>query len=279
MFNPYLIIPFATWAIAQAIKFSIAAFSGKVDFKYLYASGGMPSVHSAVVASLATTSLLIDGASSFQFGLTALLAGIVMYDSFGVRRASGDHAAALNMLIETLARDKVRLPQPTMKLREILGHKPSEVAAGAVLGVFLAGLFNLDRLSSQMLYFNSIPKPLETTIYMGIFGLLVILGFATKLFIKWRRRNSKILSEVAKKIFTKTQVLGWIGLLFGFAQYQQLPYLAWRIWPVLVILALITWDARLLAYYWGRVPKALEDEAEAARRGKWLQLGKRKKKA
>jgi uncharacterized protein len=279
LFNPYLIIPFATWAIAQAIKFSFAAFKGKIDFKYLYASGGMPSVHSAVVSSLAMTTLLIDGVSSFQFGLSALLAGIVMYDSFGVRRASGDHAAALNMLIETLSRDKVRLPQPTVKLREILGHKPSEVAAGALLGALLACLFNIDRISGQLAFLSAFPRPLETKIYLAIFGVLVIIGIATRIFIHWKKPGSRILKEVAKRIFTKTQVIGWMGLLLGFAQYQQLPYLASRVWPNLLIITLIAWDAWLLNYYWRRIPQALELEAEAARRGKWLKFSKRKKKA
>lgn len=89
-YNPYIIVPFATWAVAQISKFAIAAFRGRIDFRYLYASGGMPSVHSAVVCSLAMTALLVDGVGSHLFGFTAIFAAIVMYDSFGVRRSAGE---------------------------------------------------------------------------------------------------------------------------------------------------------------------------------------------
>jgi len=53
VYNPYIVVPLATWAITQVAKFAIAAIKGRIDFRYLYASGGMPSVHSAVVSSLA----------------------------------------------------------------------------------------------------------------------------------------------------------------------------------------------------------------------------------
>jgi uncharacterized protein len=77
-YNPYIIIPFASWAVAQIAKFAIAAFKGKIDFRYLYASGGMPSVHSAVVCSLAVTALLVDGVGSHLFGFTLIFAAVVI---------------------------------------------------------------------------------------------------------------------------------------------------------------------------------------------------------
>src|SRR4051812_44369194 len=124
VYNPYIVVPFATWAVAQVSKFTLAALRGRIDFRYLYASGGMPSVHSAVVCSLATTALLVDGANSHMFGFAAIFAAIVMYDSFGVRRSSGEQAAAINMLTETMDRNRVKLAQPGLHLREILGHQP-----------------------------------------------------------------------------------------------------------------------------------------------------------
>ncbi len=99
-YNPYIVVPLATWAVSQVAKFAVAAFKGQVDFKYLYSSGGMPSVHSAVVCSLAMTALLVDGTSSHLFGFTLIFAAVVMYDSFGVRRSSGEQAAAINTMSE-----------------------------------------------------------------------------------------------------------------------------------------------------------------------------------
>jgi len=57
MVNRYLVVPLVVWAVAQFLKFIIAAFRGRVDFRYLYGSGGMPSVHAAVVTALAITRL------------------------------------------------------------------------------------------------------------------------------------------------------------------------------------------------------------------------------
>src|SRR6266571_1039037 len=109
LYNAYIIVPLATWVIAQVAKFMLAALRGRIDFRLLYASGGMPSVHSAIVTSLATTSFLIDGPTSHIFGLTVVVAAIVIYDSFGVRRSSGEQTVALNMLLRSLENGKVKL--------------------------------------------------------------------------------------------------------------------------------------------------------------------------
>src|SRR6185369_6168330 len=105
--------------------------------------------------------LLVDGYSSFQFGFAVIFAAIVMYDSFGVRRSSGEQAAAINMLIESLDRNRVKLARPDLHLREILGHQPREVTAGAILGVALAGLFNYDRLGSLGSFLQGLPGKTE----------------------------------------------------------------------------------------------------------------------
>jgi acid phosphatase family membrane protein YuiD len=153
LFNPYLMVPLLVWAITQFMKFILAAFRGRLDFRYLYASGGMPSVHSAVVTSLATTAFLVDGPESPMFGLTVILAAIVMYDSFGVRRSSGEQAAAINLILDSLNQDQITLMHPQHRLREILGHKPMEVTIGALMGLILAGLFNVNRLDA---FFNAV---------------------------------------------------------------------------------------------------------------------------
>jgi hypothetical protein len=52
-----------------------------------------------------------------------------MYDAAGIRRAAGKQAEILNLLIE-----KHQLPDME-KLKELLGHTPLEVLAGAILGI------------------------------------------------------------------------------------------------------------------------------------------------
>ena len=102
MNNVYLYGPLILWFVAQLVKFSIHLARGRADVRYLFASGGMPSAHAAVVCSLATITLLDQGITSPLFGITAILAAIVMYDSFGVRRSSGDQARLLNRLVSDL---------------------------------------------------------------------------------------------------------------------------------------------------------------------------------
>ncbi|MBW3538526.1 divergent PAP2 family protein [Candidatus Parcubacteria bacterium] len=275
LYNPYLLIPFATWLIAQTIKFSLAASRGKIDFRYLYASGGMPSVHSAVVSSLATTALLLDGPQSRYFGLTALLAAIVMYDSFGVRRASGEQAAAINMLIDALPGD--RKSAPARKLREVLGHKPLEVTIGAILGVALGLLFNLSKLESQLRFLAASPVRFEHIGYLAVFAVLVLAGLVSRVWLKRRYPKSPSIRGFSKSLLTKTQVVGWLGLVVSFAQYEKVAYLAARVWSILLLMVLVVWDVWLVRRYWRPLPEALAAERDTERKRKWL-VGKKKKR-
>ncbi len=266
-------IPFATWAIAQVLKFALSAARGKLDFKYLYASGGMPSVHSAVVCSLATTALLVDGVGSPFFGFAALFAAIVMYDSFGVRRASGEQAAVLNMLVESLNRDRIKLAAPKAKLREIIGHNPLEVTIGAFLGVSLALLFNISRLTNQLNFLSAVPGRWEFRIYLGSFALLVVAGWITKIVLNMRYRKSAILKRLSSDLLLKTQVIGWLGLVASFSQYENIAIFSWRVWPMLLLGVMVVWDLWLVGHYWRVLPQALDGEREAERKRKWFQIG------
>ena len=63
-----------------------------------------------------------------------------MYDAAGVRREAGTQAAVLNHFIEMFAHmDSIDEPQFTQeKLKELIGHTPLQVFAGAVLGILIA---------------------------------------------------------------------------------------------------------------------------------------------
>src|SRR5687768_7897092 len=102
-YNPYLFIPLVAWFVAQASKFLRAAINGDIDFRSFYTSGGMPSAHSASVLALAVTALVYAGWSSPIFGLSGFFAAVVIYDSFGVRRASGDQAIVINTILRNLS--------------------------------------------------------------------------------------------------------------------------------------------------------------------------------
>lgn len=134
----YLTIPFAAWAFAQGLKFFIDYVINKdIDWRRLLGSGGMPSSHSAFVISLASVAGIDMGMDSPLFGITIAFALVVMYDAAGVRRAAGKQARVLNRLFHH-SEGKLHLDE---ELKELIGHTPVEVIAGALLGLAITVLF------------------------------------------------------------------------------------------------------------------------------------------
>ena len=136
--NKVLVTCITAWFIAQLIKIILTFYKSKViDLTRLVGSGGMPSSHTSFVMALATAIGKIYGWNSPLFALSVCFASVVMYDAAGVRRAAGYQAKVLNMIIDDLAHHK---PLGNERLKELLGHTPKEVLAGAVLGILIAQL-------------------------------------------------------------------------------------------------------------------------------------------
>lgn len=96
----------------------------------------MPSSHSAAVVGLSTAVGLISGFNSIIFAVSTGYALVVMYDAAGLRRASGKMAVCLNKIMDDFYKHDVQ--SAGGKLKELLGHTPIEVFAGAALGVAYA---------------------------------------------------------------------------------------------------------------------------------------------
>jgi acid phosphatase family membrane protein YuiD/uncharacterized protein YneF (UPF0154 family) len=271
VYNPYIVVPLATWAVAQVAKFGIAAFKGRIDLRYLYASGGMPSVHSAVVS----TALLVDGVQSHLFGFSIILAMIVMYDSLGVRRAVGEQAAAINVLLDNLDRNRFKLDTPAPRLRVVLGHQPGEVFVGALTGIVLAGLFNYERLGKFGDFFRTVPTTRELWVYIAIFALLVVVGVIARWILASRYSKSKVMKQFRKRLFTACQTVGWVGLILSLFVYERASYLSWRLWPVLALLAGLYWGIWLAGKGIHELPVGLAAEADRTRKMKWLNFGRK----
>lgn len=133
--NKVLMNAMIAWICAQTIKAVIyTAINKKFELSRLFGDGGMPSGHSATVASAAVTSAIYYGLSSFQFAFTAILAIIVMHDAMGVRQETGKQAKLLNKLINSMG-DALASEE---NLKELIGHTPTQVFVGCALGVILA---------------------------------------------------------------------------------------------------------------------------------------------
>jgi acid phosphatase family membrane protein YuiD len=137
--NRILWVSLLAWFIAQLIKVILTIIFGKrLDLTRFVGSGGMPSSHSALVVSMATSIGYVEGYQSTMFALSVIVASIVMYDAAGVRRAAGKQAAVLNEIVAELQAHRGINEE---KLKELLGHTPVEVIAGAALGILISILF------------------------------------------------------------------------------------------------------------------------------------------
>ena len=139
--NRILDVVFIAWFVAQFYKVITTIFiDKKLNIKRIFETGGMPSSHSSTMPSLSTAVALAHGTQSTIFAISFVLAGVVMYDAAGIRRAAGKHAGLLNTLMDRFAA-KVGERLHDEKLKELLGHSPLEVLVGAILGVVIAFIF------------------------------------------------------------------------------------------------------------------------------------------
>jgi hypothetical protein len=129
----YLLAPIVAWAIAQAAKVTLTSIrQRRLNLRVLAQTGGMPSSHSAIVMGLTTAVGKYSGPSSASFAIALIFTFVVLYDAAGLRRAAGRQAEVLNRLVEDLVH--MRGVQEA-RLRELLGHTPTEVLVGALIGL------------------------------------------------------------------------------------------------------------------------------------------------
>lgn len=145
VYNPIFIAAVSSWILSQFLKTIIALFTNRVGSirdlveLLLWRTGGMPSSHSALVSSVATTIGFKNGIGSDLFIFSCCFALVVIRDAVGVRRSSGLQAKALNELGEKVSS---RMKYQFKPVKEIQGHRPMEVLAGILLGFFIAVAFS-----------------------------------------------------------------------------------------------------------------------------------------
>ena len=137
--NRVVLAALVAWLVAQILKFVIEFIVNKnVDFSRFVGSGGMPSSHSAFVVGLTTIVGRTSGFDSVAFGICFVFSFIIMYDATGVRWAAGEQAKVLNKIKEKFEHHD---PIEGKDLKELIGHTPFEVLAGAILGILIALMF------------------------------------------------------------------------------------------------------------------------------------------
>ena len=130
------------WFLAQALKIPIYYLvEKKWDFSRFHGSGGMPSSHTSMSVAATVLAGALYGFDSSAFGLGLVFTSVVMYDATGVRRETGRQATIINQILQDLLINGK--PISDAELKELVGHKPIEVACGAILGIAIAVVYLL----------------------------------------------------------------------------------------------------------------------------------------
>lgn len=151
---------FFTQLIKYPISFLFNKKSAKIDI--VTSTGGMPSSHSAAVTSLITALIFEYGFSSPHVAIATIFGVIVMFDSMGVRRQSGEQGIVLDILAKKHLQELMQQvnqynstsensynENPVLNqydiedyehmiIKKYLGHKPTEVIGGIMTGGIVA---------------------------------------------------------------------------------------------------------------------------------------------
>lgn len=132
-----ILIPIIVAVITQAIKLITDGIPDNFNFERLISDyGGMPSSHTAFVASLATVVGLSAGFNSPAFAIAFVLMIVVIRDAVGFRREIGRNAMFTNIIAQKISQ-KVGVEY----LNEKMGHTVVQTIVGFIIGVGLSAIF------------------------------------------------------------------------------------------------------------------------------------------
>ncbi len=104
----------------------------------VFASGGMPSSHTATVTTLSLLVYQREGFTSPLFSVVLVFSLFVVFEATGLRQEVGKQAALLNELVENM---KSTRQFEYQRLRELVGHSWQEVGGGFFFGLVIYWLF------------------------------------------------------------------------------------------------------------------------------------------
>lgn len=138
--NKILIISAISWLVAGVCKVIVEMIvNKKVDLLRIVGAGGMPSSHTSTVVALAITTGYYEGTNTAVFALSIIFAIIVIHDAVGVRLETGKQAKVLNtMMFQSEAFKELDFEK---RLKEYVGHTPSQALVGAIVGMAVAIFF------------------------------------------------------------------------------------------------------------------------------------------
>ena len=131
----YIVAGGSGWFAAVTIKVLLNIIlrrEGQLTPRYLFTSGGVPSVHASFVSSVVLVVGLIEGFDSAVFGVGLILLGVVIYDAMGVRRATGENTQAIQNI---LWQGRYPYDNKRLSLHLARGHTFIQIFIGLLVGV------------------------------------------------------------------------------------------------------------------------------------------------
>ncbi|MGV8169695.1 MAG: divergent PAP2 family protein [Candidatus Nanoarchaeia archaeon] len=125
----FLIAVLCAWLSSVILKFVFRLMrKEKNSISLAFSNGGMPSSHSALVASLSAAIYLVEGLTTV-FYLSVLIALVIMSDAIRVRKNLGEQGDTLNRLLVKLKQNPISV---------VHGHSLFQVLVGALWGIFVS---------------------------------------------------------------------------------------------------------------------------------------------
>lgn len=140
--NRPLLCALSAWLAAQICKvFITLILTHKLEIRWLFSSGGMPSAHTACVVALAVMTGFTEGMNSTVFAVSVMFAVVVMYDATGVRRETGRQGKVINQILKHML--ETGQPISDENLKELVGHTPLQVFFGFITGLAIALIWTM----------------------------------------------------------------------------------------------------------------------------------------
>ncbi len=134
--NDILICAMVAWFVAQLIKVLIDwRVHHGFNFRRMFGMGGMPSSHTAFLVALTSMIAAREGLGSTSFAIAVAITMVVIYDAMGVRLQTGKHSQVINRILHRMLVEGKPLGDD--ELQELIGHTPTEVFFGAVIGLIV----------------------------------------------------------------------------------------------------------------------------------------------
>ena len=138
--NEILVCATSAWMVAQVLKVLIDwLVSHTFDARRFFGMGGMPSSHAAFLVALTTMVASREGLGSTAFAISLALTMVVVYDAMGVRYQTGKQSHVLNRILHRMLVEGQPLGEK--ELQELIGHTPTEVFFGGVIGLIVPVFF------------------------------------------------------------------------------------------------------------------------------------------